>query len=178
MITRRLFLTGTMLTLTSACAGAPNASMRSLLPAPGLLGGPKFIVECGHTQRQCVIEQNKDVSPEEHFQFSSVARDWREDQIADMDIGLIYILKGLSKESPKDEKFFLLSGYRTAKTNQSLDGTASNSYHMKAKAMDLRHTNMDIDKMRDWAIKKETGGVGYYPDSNFVHLDTAGFRTW
>jgi uncharacterized protein YcbK (DUF882 family) len=178
MLTRRLFLTGTMLTLTSACAGGPNASMRSLLPAPGLLGGPKFVVECGHTQRQCVIEQYGDVTREEHFQFSSVARDWREDEIADMDTGLIDLLKRLSKESSKDEKFFLLSGYRTAKTNRGLDGAASNSYHMRARAMDLRHSDMDIVKMRDWAVSQETGGVGYYPSSNFVHLDTGGFRTW
>lgn len=177
MLTRRLFLTGSILTMASGCAST-TSSVNQFLPSPGLIGGPKFIVECGHTQRQCVLDQNSDVTRKELFQFSSVARDWREDEVVDMDANLIKILKKLSKESRRDEKFFLLSGYRTPKTNRGLDGTASNSYHMRAKAMDLRHSDMDTRKMRDWATKHKTGGVGYYRSNNFVHLDTGGFRTW
>ena len=76
----------------------------------------------------------------------------------------------------------MISAYRSPKTNEALrhvsTGVAKNSLHLEGRAIDVRLTSASLDKLRDAAISMRSGGVGYYPDSNFVHVDTGAFRTW
>ncbi|HZF30779.1 MAG TPA: DUF882 domain-containing protein [Gammaproteobacteria bacterium] len=78
--------------------------------------------------------------------------------------------------------FEVISGYRSPKTNEALrhvsTGVAKNSLHLEGRAIDVRLTSAALDKLRDAAISLRSGGVGYYPDSKFVHVDTGAFRTW
>jgi uncharacterized protein YcbK (DUF882 family) len=78
--------------------------------------------------------------------------------------------------------FEVISAYRSPKTNEALrhvsTGVAKNSLHLEGRAIDVRLTSAATDKLRDAAIAMRSGGVGYYPDSNFVHVDTGAFRTW
>lgn len=174
MLTRRSLLLGATATSLTGCVGTQP------FPSPNVMLGRSFLVECAHEGRSCAIGQSSEVTREEVLEFSSVARDWREDAVQEMDRNLLSFLKLLNKQAPRNSKFLLLSGYRTYRTNSSLSGTASNSLHMRAKAMDIRHETMDIEKIRDIAIENELGGVGFYPGANnvFVHLDTSAFRTW
>lgn len=78
--------------------------------------------------------------------------------------------------------FEIISGYRSPITNAALadksKGVARNSLHMQGKAIDVRLTGRDTAQLRDAAITLARGGVGYYPASDFVHLDTGRVRRW
>jgi len=76
----------------------------------------------------------------------------------------------------------VISGYRSPQTNEALrhvtSGVAEHSLHLRGRAIDVRLTSAKTDQLRDAAIAMQSGGVGYYRQSNFVHIDTGAFRTW
>ncbi|HLE65999.1 MAG TPA: DUF882 domain-containing protein, partial [Burkholderiales bacterium] len=78
--------------------------------------------------------------------------------------------------------FEVISGYRSPKTNAMLrgagGGVAEHSLHVEGRAIDLRLTGFRTARLRDAAIALGRGGVGYYPKSDFVHLDTGRVRNW
>ncbi len=57
-------------------------------------------------------------------------------------------------------------------------GVAEHSLHISGRAIDVRLTSAKTAALRDAAIAMKKGGVGYYAESNFVHIDTGAFRTW
>jgi uncharacterized protein YcbK (DUF882 family) len=58
------------------------------------------------------------------------------------------------------------------------DGVSSNSLHMEGRAVDVRLVGLPSIALRDLAVARQAGGVGYYPVSDFVHLDTGRVRSW
>ena len=76
----------------------------------------------------------------------------------------------------------MISGYRSPLTNASLrngsSGVAKKSMHMEGKAIDFRLDGVKLSTVRDAALSLKAGGVGYYPRSNFVHIDTGAVRSW
>jgi uncharacterized protein YcbK (DUF882 family) len=76
----------------------------------------------------------------------------------------------------------IICGYRTSSTNEALrahtSGVAKNSLHIQAEAIDLRMPGIDTVKLREAAIALAGGGVGYYPHSDFIHLDVGRVRQW
>ena len=78
--------------------------------------------------------------------------------------------------------FEVISGYRSPSTNAMLrsksGGVAKKSLHMQGRAIDVRLTGVDTARLRKIAISLKRGGIGYYPKSDFVHLDTGRFRSW
>jgi len=77
----------------------------------------------------------------------------------------------------------IISGYRSPQTNERLrarggGGVARRSLHMDGKAVDLRIPGVPLKELRDAALALGSGGVGYYPGSNFVHVDTGKVRSW
>jgi uncharacterized protein YcbK (DUF882 family) len=76
----------------------------------------------------------------------------------------------------------IICGYRTPWSNEFLRarsaGVAKNSQHMQAHAIDIRIPGVDTLKLRNAALALGRGGVGYYPRSGFVHVDTGRVRTW
>ena len=76
----------------------------------------------------------------------------------------------------------IVCGYRTSSTNESLrahtTGVARNSLHIQAQALDLRMPGIDTLKLRKAALALARGGVGYYPHSDFIHLDVGRVRQW
>jgi uncharacterized protein YcbK (DUF882 family) len=67
-------------------------------------------------------------------------------------------------------------------TNEMLrgksSGVARNSQHLQGNAIDVRLTDLDTAKLRDVALSLQRGGVGYYRESDFVHVDTGRVRQW
>ena len=76
----------------------------------------------------------------------------------------------------------IVCGYRTPSTNESLrahtTGVAKNSLHIQAEAIDLRMPGVDTLTLRRAALALRRGGVGYYPHSDFIHVDTGRVRQW
>ena len=81
-----------------------------------------------------------------------------------------------------DGTFEVISAYRSPKTNEMLrsnsSGVAKNSQHVLGNAIDVRLRDITTKKLRDAAISQKRGGVGYYKDSDFVHIDVGRVRQW
>ena len=76
----------------------------------------------------------------------------------------------------------VLSAFRSPETNAWLAsvsrGVARDSQHMNGNAMDVRFPGVPVFKIRQAARSLQMGGVGFYPRSGFVHLDTGPVRYW
>lgn len=109
-------------------------------------------------------------------------RDFRTHEVAHMDPRLYDILHALSVSCGGDT-FEIISGYRSPRTNNMLrrtggGGVAKRSLHMDGKAIDIRLVGCDTARLRDAALELGAGGVGYYPESDFLHIDTGPVRSW
>lgn len=99
------------------------------------------------------------------------------------DPALFDILRELAHKVGRDEgEFQVISGYRSPATNQTLratrSGVAKHSLHMQARAIDIRLPGTSTAILRDAAIAMGRGGVGYYRDLDFIHVDTGRVRRW
>jgi len=115
-------------------------------------------------------------------QIDHILRDHRTDEIAPIDPRLLDTLYLLSRKLDCQEPLQVISGYRSPATNAELrlssGGVAKGSLHMQGRAIDIRLAGCGLDHLYSTALGLERGGVGYYPESEFVHLDTGSFRTW
>ncbi|CAK0769300.1 DUF882 domain-containing protein [Gammaproteobacteria bacterium] len=109
-------------------------------------------------------------------------RDHYTGDIVHIDPRLFDLLYALCGQVEYGRPFHILSGYRCPSTNAMLreqsDGVASHSLHMDGMAVDLRAPGLHTSYLRKAAMKMQYGGVGYYPDSDFVHVDTGPIRYW
>ncbi|MCF1428243.1 MAG: DUF882 domain-containing protein [Shewanella sp.] len=114
--------------------------------------------------------------------FNYVLRDHRDNLVAPIDTRVFDILHRLQLKLAKDGEFEILSGYRSPHTNAMLaarsNGVAKHSYHMKGMAVDIRMPGVKLASLRDAAKSLKAGGVGYYPASDFVHIDCGPVRYW
>jgi len=109
-------------------------------------------------------------------------RDFRTSEVHVIDPKLLDLLHALAKSTKSTEPFHVISGYRSPRTNSALrghsSGVAKYSLHMEGKAIDIRLPGIKLNAVRDSALGLARGGVGYYPGSNFVHVDTGRVRVW
>ena len=109
-------------------------------------------------------------------------RDHRSNQAHPMDPQLLDLLHRLQHKVGSRKSFEIISGYRSPKTNNMLrgksGGVAKKSLHMQGKAIDVRLPGHDLNKLRQAALSLKGGGVGYYPKSDFLHVDTGRVRFW
>jgi uncharacterized protein YcbK (DUF882 family) len=110
-------------------------------------------------------------------EFNWFARDWRRKKAAEMDPEAALIAANL-QHYYGGRQMTLISGYRTPKTNRSLNGAAKGSYHLKGMAMDVQMSGVSTSKLYRTAWKMQRGGVGKYSRSGFVHVDSGPVRTW
>ena len=109
-------------------------------------------------------------------------RDFRTGDVHAIDPKLLDLLHALRSATGSRKPFEVISGYRSPVTNHDLralsDGVASGSLHMKGQAIDIRLGDVKLTALRDAARALGRGGVGYYAESNFVHVDTGRVRFW
>jgi len=109
-------------------------------------------------------------------------RDHRSGEIQSIDTNLLDLLYVLHQQVDKAGAYHIISGYRSPKTNAKLrqqsNGVAKKSLHMQGKAIDVRLPGVELKHLRKVALNLRVGGVGYYPKSDFVHLDTGRHRFW
>ena len=108
-------------------------------------------------------------------------RDFRTGDSAVMDPKLFDLLYDI-KRRVGDGVFEIVSAYRSPLTNAMLRktsrGVARNSLHMRGQALDIRFSDVSTRRIRDSAVSLRRGGVGFYPRSDFVHVDTGSVRRW
>lgn len=109
-------------------------------------------------------------------------RDFRTGDVHTIDAGLLDLLHGLAGLTQTTRPFQVISAYRSPATNEMLrhrsEGVAGGSLHMKGQAIDIRLADVPLAKLRQAALEVRRGGVGYYPASDFVHVDTGRVRMW
>ncbi len=109
-------------------------------------------------------------------------RDFRTGDVHDIDPRLLDLLHSIGSATETSRPFEVISGYRSPATNEMLrhrsEGVAAGSLHLKGQAIDIRLGDVPLDKLRRSALALGGGGVGYYPASNFVHVDTGRVRFW
>jgi len=109
-------------------------------------------------------------------------RDWRTDGTKQIDPRTIDIMAASHRLMDVTEPYMMLSGYRSPQTNAMLRsksrGVARNSLHVMGQAADLRLKCRSIPQMAKAAQACNSGGVGTYMRSNFVHMDCGPIRTW
>ena len=111
-----------------------------------------------------------------------ILRDHRTGDVSRMDNDLLNLLNVIHQKMDSKQAFQVISGYRSPKTNAALNkkssGVAKKSLHMQGKAIDIRLPGHQLSDLRKAAINCQTGGVGYYPKSDFIHIDTGHIRRW
>jgi len=110
-------------------------------------------------------------------------RDSRTGELHHFDPRLFDLLSDLTFAAGRpDGEIHIICGYRSPTTNEYLrthtSGVAKNSLHMQAEAIDIRLPGLKTSLLRDFALGLGRGGVGYYPASDFIHVDVGRVRRW
>ncbi|MBI4756538.1 MAG: DUF882 domain-containing protein [Betaproteobacteria bacterium] len=120
--------------------------------------------------------------PESLASIDRILRDHRTGEVSPIRPQLLDLLAHLRAELDSREPFHVISGFRSAATNHLLHtrsrGVASHSLHMDGLAIDIRLPGRELALLRDCARSLRAGGVGFYPGSDFVHVDVGRVRYW
>lgn len=120
--------------------------------------------------------------PEATHRIAYLLRDFRTDAVHPIDPKLLDLLARLRTQLRSRSPYLVIGGYRSPETNEMLrettEGVAANSFHMAGRAIDLRMPDRALAAVRRVALGLKAGGVGYYPRSDFVHVDVGPIRRW
>jgi len=176
-IGRRKFLLGAL----GGAAGLADFGRASAALANEVRGLSLYHLHTTETLR-VVYRERGELIPGALDEINYFLRDFRNEQMHPIDVALLDELCALHSAFEGRGHFEVISGYRSPQTNEALrhasTGVAKDSLHLSGRAIDVRLTSAKTDKLRDAAIALRAGGVGYYLESNFVHIDTGAFRTW
>ena len=175
-LTRRLFLRSAGMAVAGAWL-APD----TLLAAPGERG-LSFVHT--HTAEALSLTYADPVGylPSALERVNQFLRDFRTEEVHPIDPALLDLLHAVVATTGTSEPFHVISGYRSPRTNAMLrtrsESVAKASLHMQGRAIDVRLPDVRLSRLRAAAVDLRLGGVGYYPGSDFVHVDTGRVRTW
>lgn len=142
-----------------------------------------YYTHTGETAR-IVFKRNGQYVQSGLNELNQFLRDWRRNEPTKMDPALFDLVWEVYQEVGATQPINIVSAYRSPATNAMLasqsSGVADNSQHMRGKAMDFFIPGIPLAKLRATAMRKQVGGVGFYPTSGspFVHLDVASVRAW
>jgi uncharacterized protein YcbK (DUF882 family) len=109
-------------------------------------------------------------------------RDWRTGGIYHMDPRNLDTLHRACQRLGASGKVEIFCGYRSPETNAKLrrasSGVAKRSYHLVGQAIDFRLPDRSLRDTRRALLAYQTGGVGMYSRSDFIHIDTGPVRSW
>jgi uncharacterized protein YcbK (DUF882 family) len=176
MIDRRRFVT------TVAAAIRVVALPRTALAASDPVRCLKF--DHTHTGEKLTVEyaRGDHYFPDALAAVNHLLRDFRNGDVHTIDRDLLDLLHRLTELTETSRPFQVISGYRSPVTNSMLrsksEGVAAHSLHLRGMAIDIRLGDVPLPRLRDAVLAAARGGVGYYPASNFVHVDTGRVRRW
>ncbi len=138
-----------------------------------------------HTgERIDIVYRNGDnYLPEALAQLDHFLRDHRTGEVHHYSPGVFDLLVDLTAQvGHPGAEYQIICGYRTPWSNNFLRshsaGVAEHSLHMQAEAIDVRLPGTTTEELRNAALSLHRGGVGYYPRSEFVHVDVGRVRQW
>jgi len=180
VLSRRRFLTA------AATAAVASVLPRPLYSSTREITGPErsLVFYNTHTGEQLstVYWLEGRYIPESLKDIDHILRDHLTDEVINIDKRLLDLLFAIRTKLETHQPFHIISGYRSAETNALLrshnSGVAKNSLHMFGEAIDVRVPGRALRTFRRVAIGLKAGGVGYYPQSDFVHVDVGRVRYW
>jgi uncharacterized protein YcbK (DUF882 family) len=175
---RQLLRTG-----MAAAAGAATFSIPPLALADAK-GARKLGFKHLHTGETLDVAywENGAYAPDALAAVNHVLRDWRTGEAHVIEPKLLDLLTALRARVGREERFEVICGYRSPLTNEMLhersSEVATHSLHMVGQAIDIHLPGVELAYLRDAALSLGLGGVGYYPESDFVHVDIGRVRHW
>ena len=186
--TRRHFLRGTALAVGGASLLAPLLAQGTpLVPSPRRAAAGDSAMHLRHLHTRETLEVAFDAVPAERpgvlAALNRFLRDHYSGVQGTMDPDLLVQLQSLQTLIASNGTIEVISGFRSPETNERLrrrggGGVATRSLHLQGRALDLRMPGVPLATLRDAALELRSGGVGFYPESNFVHIDTGRVRRW
>ncbi len=177
LATRRNFLA---LCGAAAIAVSPLGAEAALRP-PSVRTIALLNPHTGETVKASYWEKGRYI-PEELDAINHVLRDHWTNEVAEIDPKLLDTLNALQSRLDTKAAFHAMSAYRSQQTNDMLrrngERAAKHSLHMEGKAIDIRMPGRSVKFLHRAAVRLQAGGVGYYPRSNFIHLDVGPVRRW
>ncbi|HEY1561868.1 MAG TPA: DUF882 domain-containing protein [Caulobacteraceae bacterium] len=160
----------------------------------GVLGGPAAAM-LGDSARRLAFDnlhtgekldvaywENGTYVPDALQAVNHVLRDHYNNEVHIIEPRLLDLLTALSRKMEAMPNFEVISGYRSPSTNAMLHAESSevavSSLHMLGQAIDIRMTDRNLAYLHLAALELGDGGVGYYPMSDFVHVDVGRVRHW
>ncbi len=129
-----------------------------------------------------VFYQNGEYSQEGLNKINKFLRDYRTGEVTKIDPKLMMLVYRITRRLKFDGYIEVISGYRSKKTNNKLRrqgrNVAKKSMHSEGKAIDIKLPGVSTKRLRNIAQAFRSGGVGYYPNDGFVHVDTGDLRSW
>jgi uncharacterized protein YcbK (DUF882 family) len=120
--------------------------------------------------------------PDALAEIDRALRDFLSNEIFPIQPRLLDLLHEIGRGLETDCRFELISGYRSPKTNEALrrndPGVAARSLHLEGRAVDVSLPGRPLNKVHEAALALQRGGVGYYPQSDFIHVDVGRVRRW
>lgn len=165
-------------------AGAASPLATTLVPAAGAAQIRSLALTNTHTAEKLRLSYFTagQYVGEALQRLDHVFRDHRSGEVHPIDRQLFDRLHQLAALAGCEPEYEIISGYRSPASNELLrsgsTGVAKKSLHMQGKAIDVRLRGVPCSRLRDLALQLQVGGVGYYPKSAFVHLDTGRVRSW
>ena len=188
-MSRRAFLRATSSTVVATAAWGFAIPAIAKVAAPALIGVKQancrtLVFEClrsGERLKTDYWVEGRYIE-DEIARINKALRDVRTGEIHAIDPKLLDLVHRLGRDVDARSGIQVISGYRSPATNVMLQkkssGVAEKSLHMKGQAMDLLMPGRSLGQVHDAALKLGLGGVGFYPKSNFVHVDTGRVRRW
>jgi uncharacterized protein YcbK (DUF882 family) len=166
-------------------AAATVAALGAVRPAKAVSFAPRSValynIHTGESLRTVYWADGHYIS-EAVRDINWILRDHYSNAVRPMNAGVLDVIGMLRDRLDTPQPFLVICGYRTRATNTMLyehtSGVAYNSYHIKGMAIDLRAERRSLQQVHKAALSLRCGGVGYYPRSDFVHVDCGPVRRW
>ena len=176
--------------LSTAIAGSLALGTFGLASAPTIAGGETRTIQLYHTKtnESLTITYKKDgrYIPSAMKQINYLLRDWRKQQTVTIDPRTIDMVWELHEDLGSHQPIQIVCGYRSPATNAFLKrigrNVAKKSQHMVGRAIDFYFPDVPTVKIRNNALVRKFGGVGYYSSAGgptgFLHVDSGHVRNW
>ena len=187
-----------MIRATSECAPATAVTRRQLLRMGGVViasSACPSLAWSHHASRSLNLHNaltrenlqleywvDGEFAPEALKELNHFLRDPHNGNVTEIDPKLYHLIYDIANRLKATGIINIMSGYRSPVTNDRLRrrnaAAAKGSFHVKGKAVDIRIPGYSTNAVRRVAVGLNQGGVGYYPRSRYVHIDTGPVRSW